>query len=257
MSDSADVVTSLARGIAVLRSLSVTDGPLTLAEVATRCNTTRATARRLLLTLEHLGYVASDGPTFWLRPRVMELGDAYLAGLGLPDLAHAHLERLADRVHDTTSLTVLDDDDIVYVDRVKASRVMTVNITVGTRFPAYIMSSGRVLLADLPVPELSRRVDAFPDEDLREHHSTRAEIQSAIDHARTDGFAITDKELDPALRSIAAPVRDSSGRAVAAVNVATSATRTSVDQLRMEILPELLTTTAAISAALAGTATPA
>jgi IclR family pca regulon transcriptional regulator len=247
-----DSVASLLRGIDVILILSGADRPLTLAEVARLADTTRATARRLLLTLEKLGYVSSDGPMFWLRPKVMEFGDTYLDVLGLPRIAHPHLALLAERVRDTCSLTVLDDDTVVYVDRVKGSRMMTVNIAVGTRLPAFAMSSGRVLLAGLPTEELRTFLDELQAEPLTGHTLTsRGEIEKKISRARKDGYAITDQELDPALRSIAAPVHGPDGRTVAAVNVATQVTRTSVQELRQEILPELLATARAIEAELA------
>jgi IclR family pca regulon transcriptional regulator len=247
-----DSVASLLRGLDVMLILSGADRPLSLAEVARLADTTRATARRLLLTLEKLGYVSSDGPMFWLRPKVMEFGDRYLDVLGLPRVVHPHLALLAERVRDTCSLTVLDGDTVVYVDRVKGSRMMTVNIAVGTRLPAFAMSSGRVLLAGLSTEELQVFLGELHPEPLTGHTLTsRAEIEKMIGRARKDGYAITDQELDPALRSIAAPVHGPDGRTVAAVNVATQVTRTSVQELRQEILPELLATAQAIEADLA------
>lgn len=246
------MVTSLLRGLDVLGILSGSDQPLSLAEVARLGGTTRATARRLLLTLERIGYVATDGPTFWLRPKVMELGDAYLDCLGLPRIAHPHLASLAERVRDTCSLTVLDEDTVVYVDRVKASRTMTVNIAIGTRLPAYAMSSGRVLLADLPEDEFAAYLDGLRAEPITGHTRTApTELASMVARARKDGYAIADQEIDPALRAVAAPVRGPDGRAVGAVNVATHVTRASLAQLHDEVLPELLATTHAIEAELA------
>lgn len=246
-----DRVTSLARGIKILRVLSEAGIPLSLAAVAERTDSTRATARRLLLSLQHVGYVATDGPTFWLRPQLMELGDLYLDRLGLPALARQHLALLAERVRDTCSLTILDGDTVVYVDRVKASRLMTVNIAVGTRLPAFIMSSGRVLLADLPPEELEDYLRTLtPGRVAGCTRSFPEEIKGIIERARVDGFAIADQELDPTLRSIAAPVY-ADGRAVAAVNISTPVGRTSSRQLREEVLPELLQTTRAIGAELA------
>lgn len=250
-----DVVSSFARGLEVLGILSGSEQPISLAEIARAADTTRATARRLLLTLERIGYVATDGPTFWLRPKVMELGDAYLDGLGLPRIAHPHLASLAERVRDTCSLTVLDGDTVVYVDRVKAPRMMTVNIAVGTRLPAYAMSSGRVLLAALPDPELEAFLRGLHAEPITGRTRTaREDVAALIKQARKDGYAITDQELDPVLRSVAVPVRGRDGRAVGAVNVATHVTRTSLEQLRDEVLPELLTATRSIEAELAAAA---
>lgn len=247
-----ETVTSLLRGLDVLGVLGASERPLSLAEVARLAGTTRATARRLLLTLEQIGYVATAGPTFWLQPKVMELGDAYLDGLRLPEIAHPHLASLAERVRDTCSLTVLDGDTVVYVDRVKAPRMMTVNIAIGTRLPAYAMSSGRVLLSDLPDDRLAAFLDGLRAEPITGYTRTaRAELASMVERAGRDGYAIADQELDPALRSVAAPVRGPDGRAVGAVNVATHVTRASLEQLHDDVLPELLATTQAIETDLA------
>lgn len=246
-----ELVGSLLGGLNVIGILSRSDEPLTLAEVARLADTSRATARRLLLTLERDGYVAVEGPLFRLRPRVMELGDAYLAGLGLPRLAHPHLVDLSVRVRDTCSLTVLVEGDVIYVDRVKADRMMTVNIAVGTRLPAYAMSSGRVLLADLDKADLRHYLVRLDEAELTGPliRST-GDVVAAVVAARADGFAITDQELDPGLRSVAAPVRGPDGRVVAAANVSTHVNRTSLEQMRFEILPELLHATREIEKAL-------
>lgn len=255
-----DTVASLLRGLEVIGILARADRPLSLAEIARLADTTRATARRLLLTLEGVGYVSSDGPTFWLRPRIMELGDTYLEVLALPRIAHPHLSELAERVRDTCSLTVLDRDSVVYVDRVKGPRLMNVNIAVGSRFPAYSMSSGRVLLADLSDAELQDYLARLQGEPLVAAPGTAATVTTPEDvarvvrRAREDGYSVTDQELDPALRSIAVAVHGPDGRAVAAVNVSTHVTRTTVQQLHDEVLPDLLAAVRAIEEDLAGQA---
>ena len=142
-------VQSLERGLAVIRAFGPEDPELTLSDVARRTGLTRAAARRFLLTLADLGYVRSDGRLFALTPRVLELGYAYLSSLSLPEVAEPHLERLAAEVRESSSVSVLDGDEIVYVGRVPTSRIMRVAINVGTRFPAYATSMGRVLLAAL------------------------------------------------------------------------------------------------------------
>ncbi|GAB3905981.1 hypothetical protein GCM10027612_76470 [Microbispora bryophytorum subsp. camponoti] len=143
-------VQSLARGLAVIRAFDAASPELTLSEVARKTGLTRAAARRFLLTLAGLGYVRTDGRLFSLSPRVLELGYAYLSSLSLPEVALPHLERLAAEVHESASVSVLDDTDIVYVARVPTARIMRVTIAIGTRFPAYCTSMGRVLLAGLP-----------------------------------------------------------------------------------------------------------
>src|SRR5919205_75546 len=147
-------VRSLERGLAVIRAFDASAPELTLSDVARLTGLTRAAARRFLLTLVDLGYVRFDGRLFSLTPRVLELGYAYLSGLTLPDIAEPHLEWLAREVGESSSMSVLDGEDVVYVARVPTSRIMTVAINVGTRFPAYATSMGRVLLAGLSVGAL-------------------------------------------------------------------------------------------------------
>src|SRR5690606_426999 len=149
-------VQSLERGLAVIRAFDADHPELTLSEVARACDLTRAAARRFLLTLVDLGYMRTDGRLFALSPRVLELGYAYLSSLTLPEVAEPHLERLVAQVRESSSVCVLDGDDVVYVARVPTSRIMTVTINVGTRFPAYATSMGRVLLAGLPDEELDK-----------------------------------------------------------------------------------------------------
>ena len=152
-------VQSLERGLAVIRAFGADDPELTLSDVARRTGLTRAAARRFLLTLTDLGYVRTDGKQFALTPRVLDLGYAFLSSLTLPEVAEPHLERLAAELRESSSVSVLDGDEIVYVARVPTSRIMRVSINVGTRFPAYATSMGRVLLAALPEPELTAYLD--------------------------------------------------------------------------------------------------
>jgi IclR family pca regulon transcriptional regulator len=147
---SSDYVQSLGRGLAVIRSFDAEHPRRTLSDVAKATDLTRATARRFLLTLVELGYVRTDGSVFWLTPWVLELGYSYLSSLTLPEVAGPHLESLAKQVHESTSVSILDGEDVVYVARVPVSRIMTVSITIGTQFPAFATSMGRVLLAGLP-----------------------------------------------------------------------------------------------------------
>ncbi|MET0416332.1 MAG: IclR family transcriptional regulator C-terminal domain-containing protein [Actinoplanes sp.] len=242
-------VQSLERGLAVIRAFDADHPELTLSEVARICDLTRAAARRFLLTLADLGYVRTDGRHFSLTPRVLELGYSFLSSLSLPELAAPHLERLAAEVHESSSLSILDGDDIVYVARVPTSRIMTVGITVGTRFPAYATSMGRVLLAALPEPALEAylarvRLDRLTARTL----TTTAALRAALTRVRTRGHAIVDQELEEGLRAVAAPIHDSSGAVAGAVNVSAHAARLTVDQIRRRLLPPLLATTAAIDA---------
>jgi IclR family pca regulon transcriptional regulator len=234
-------VQSLERGLAVIRAFGADDPELTLSDVARRTGLTRAAARRFLLTLVDLGYVRSDGRRFALTPRVLELGYAFLSALSLPEVAEPHLERLAAELRESSSVSVLDGDEIVYVGRVPTSRIMRVSINVGTRFPAYATSMGRVLLAGLPEPELEVYLARAQLTPLTTRAiDNAADLRAELARVRVQGWALVDQELEEGLRSIAAPIRDSGGRVVAAVNVSTHASRVTPDDVRGTLLPRLL-----------------
>jgi IclR family transcriptional regulator, pca regulon regulatory protein len=242
-------VRSFERGLAVIRAFDARHQELTLSEVARSCGLTRAAARRFLLTLADLGYVHTDGKLFRLSPRVLELGYAYLSSFSLPDIAQPHLERLVAEVHESSSLCVLDGEDIVYVARVPVSRIMTTSITVGTRFPAYATSVGRVLLAHLPEPEREALLARTEPGPLTEHTVPSADrLREELSQVRRQGHAVVDQELEEGLRSVAAPVHDGDGTVVAAVNIPVHASRHSPGSLRRELLPPLLDAVARIEA---------
>ncbi|HEX8007314.1 MAG TPA: IclR family transcriptional regulator C-terminal domain-containing protein, partial [Trebonia sp.] len=191
----------------------------------------------------------TDGRLFSLSPRVLELGYAYLSSLSLPEVALPHLERLVAEVHESASVSVLDDADVVYVARVPTTRIMRVTIAIGTRFPAHCTSMGRVLLAGLPPAEL----DAFLDANRLERLTPRTvtspvALRGELDRVRAQGWAMVDQELEEGLRSIAAPIRNRAGRAVAAVNLSSHASRTTLESARRDLLPPLLATAARIEA---------
>lgn len=239
-------VQSLDRGLAVIRALSEAE-PLTVSEVARETDLTRATARRFLLTLQQLGYARVDGGRFSLTARVLELGYAYLSSLSLPQVAQPHLVRLVERVHESSSLSVLDGPDVVYVARVPTQRIMTVTISVGTRFPAYATSMGRVLLAALEPAELDAILEAAELRPITAGTVTSAtELRAVLERVARQGWALVDQELENGLRSIAVPIRGAGGTVVAAVNVSTHATRTSLDVMRRVLLPALQDAAAAI-----------
>jgi IclR family transcriptional regulator, pca regulon regulatory protein len=233
-------VQSLARGLSVIRAFDAGTPALTLSDVARRTGLTRAAARRFLLTLADVGYVRFDGRLFSLSPRVLELGYAYLSSLSLPDIAEPHLEWLVGQVGESSSMSVLDGDDIVYVARVPTSRIMTVAINVGTRFPAYATSMGRVLLAGLDPEALE---EYLKQADLRPlTPSTVADAESlraVLDGVREQGWAMVDQELEAGLRSIAVPVHDRAGSVTAAVNVSAHVSRISKETARRRLLPTL------------------
>src|SRR5262245_14594654 len=244
-----DFVQSLDRGLAVIRAFGPDRERLSLSEVARATGLTRAAARRFLLTLVKLGYVRSDGREFSLRPRVLELGYAYLSRLALPEVAEPHLEDISAKLHESSSISVLDGHHIVYVARVATKRIMTVAISVGTRFPAYAASMGRVLLAGLNEEELERYLAEATFEAFTELTVTDPDrLRQLIAQVRRDGYSIIDQELEHGLRAIAAPIHDPSGAVTAAINVSAHASRLSPDAMRTELLPALLETARNIEA---------
>ncbi|GGC86198.1 IclR family transcriptional regulator [Tersicoccus solisilvae] len=242
-------VQSLARGLEVIRAFDAAHAELSLSDVARRTGLTRATARRFLLTLVELGYVRTDGRLFRLTPQVLRLGYAYLSSMGLTDIAQPHLEALSARLGESTSASVLDGAEIVYVARVATRRLMMVGISVGTRFPAYATSMGRVLLAAQPAAEAADLLDRFPPTALTSRTLTdRTALLREIDRVRAQGYAVVDQELEAGLRSAAAPVHGASGEVVAAVNVSMSALHSPSPEPGAAVLEGLLATAAAISA---------
>ncbi|GII54277.1 IclR family transcriptional regulator [Planotetraspora thailandica] len=242
-------VQSLERGLAVIRAFDADNPELTLSEVAARTDLTRAAARRFLLTMVDLGYMNSDGRLFRLSPRVLELGYSYLSSLSFPDIAEPHLERLVAEVKESASMSVLDGDDIVYVTRVPTSRIMSVSIMVGTRFPAYVTSMGRVLLADLSDEEVDRRLKGitFESHTSRTITSDQA-LRTELQRVRAQGYAIVDQELEEGLRSVATPIRARTGSVIAAINIPVHAARYTVESMRRDLVPPLLATAARIEA---------
>jgi IclR family pca regulon transcriptional regulator len=238
-----DFVQSLERGLAVIRAFDADHPQLTLSEVARATGLTRAAARRFLLTLVELGYVRTDGRLFSLRPRVLELGYAYLSSLSLPEVALPHLEALVAEVHESSSLSVLDGEDVVYVARVPTKRIMTVAISVGTHFPAYATSMGRVLLAGQPDAWLDEYLATADLRPLTRRTVTDPErLRAVVQRTRAQGFTLVDQELEEGLRSLAVPVHGEDGRVVAAVNVSAHASRGTSDVIRKLLLPPLQAT---------------
>lgn len=229
----ADFLQSLARGLAVMAAMR-TPGGDTLADLAARVGQPRATTRRTLISLHTLGY-ATTGPELHshrnrhrLLPSVFDLGYTALSRLTLDELIQPHLVTLAREAQDSASAAVLDGDEVRYIARTPITRVMSVDIAVGTRLPAHATSLGRVLLADLRAAPEARAVDVAAGVDV-----------AVLDQVRQDGYAIVDEELEEGLRSVAMPVRGRAGRAVAAINVARHASRGSVEDLRTTVLPAL------------------
>ena len=254
--DSGEFVQSLERGLSVIRAFDAEHSRLTLSEVATATGLSRAAARRFLHTLVHLGYMRTAGGRFELRPKILELGYAYLSSLTLPEVAMPHLEELVEEVHESSSVSELDGSDVVYIARVPTKRIMTVTISVGTRFPAYATSMGRVLLAAQPEPWLDAYLAGASLHHLTGHTITTANgLRQELRKIRARGWALIDQELEEGLRSLAAPIRDSDGAVIAAVNVATHAGRRSLDSIVADLLSPLLATAERIERDLASART--
>jgi IclR family transcriptional regulator, pca regulon regulatory protein len=237
---SGQYVQSLARGLSVIRAFSAEDPEMTLSEIARKTGLTRATSRRFLLTLVELGYVKTDGRMFVLTARVLELGFSYLSSLTLPEIAQPHLEQLAAGIHESTSASVLDGTDIVYVARVPTRRIMSVRINIGTRFPAYVTSMGRVLLSGLDDAELEQHLQAIDFASLTSRTVTsRKSLEAELERVRKQGWAMVDQELEEGLRSIAVPIRHASGTIIAAINVSTTVASHTVESILETLLPPL------------------
>jgi IclR family pca regulon transcriptional regulator len=244
-------VQSFARGLAVIRSFSATAPQQTLSEVAVATGLTRAGARRILLTLEGLGYVESQGRRFALTPKILDLGFAYLSSLPLWNLAEPVMEALVAEVKESCSAAVLEGDDIVYVLRVPTHKIMSINLGIGSRLPAWCTSMGRVLLAGLPAEARQRRLDAAPLKALTGRTLTDpAALNAAIDRVAQQGWCLVDQELEEGLVSLAAPVHDRAGRTIAALNISGQHNRTPPALMQQQFLPKLLDAARQISALL-------
>lgn len=241
-------VQSFARGLEVIRSFSANAPEQTLSEVAAQTGLTRAGARRILLTLQTLGYVQSDDRYFRLTPKILDLGFAYLTSMPMWDLAEPLMDQLVEKVHESCSTAVLDDLDIVYVLRVHTHKIMSTNLSVGSRLPAFWTSLGRVLLAGLPEDELHERLARLPRRQYTQYTAVDDDVLlERIREAREQGWCLLNQELEEGLSSIAAPIKDRAGHTIAALNISGHSNRTSVDKLKNELLPQLLQASQAIS----------
>ncbi len=243
-----DFVEALARGLDVLACFGSDRPEMTLSEVAAAADLARPTARRLLLTLEELGFVRSSGGQFRLTPKVLSLGMAYIGALGLWDIARPHLERLVARTGESSSMAQLDGSDIVYVARVAVPKLIALRVEIGTRFPAAQTSQGKVLLAALDPDRLAAALAEPSRSGLPPFIGRTAEqLADELSEVRARGWALADEELAPGVRSVAVPVRDGTGAVRAAVNVTVHAAETSLQTLVEEHLPALLRTAGEIS----------
>jgi IclR family transcriptional regulator, pca regulon regulatory protein len=246
---SPDFIEALARGLDVIRAFQPRQPVMSLTAVAVAAGLARPTARRILLTLQELGYVRGTDGGFELTPRVLELGLPYVLSRSRWEVARPHMEQLVGRTHESSSIAQLDGSDIVYVARVAVPKIITLAVTIGTRFPAMQTSLGKVLLAALP-PDEAERVLAEPSRSpiTPRWQPLKAERLAELRQVRARGWSLTDQQLAPGIRSVAAPLRDGDGTVVAAMNVTVHAAETPVEVLTGEYLPMLLQTAGAISA---------
>lgn len=251
-----DFVEALARGLDVIAAFRPGRPTMSLSEVAAETGLARPTARRFLLTLQRLGYVRAEATGYSLTPRVLELGTAYVQSLGLWDVAQPHMEALVARTNESTSIAQLDGSDVVYVARVAVPKIVTLSVSIGTRFPALQTSLGKVLLAALGDDEVEE-VLAQPSRSglVPAWVPDRQERRAVLREVRARGWALSDEQLARGIRSVAAPLRDGAGRVVAAMNVNAHAGETSLERLTQEHLPALLAAAADVSADFARLAT--
>jgi IclR family transcriptional regulator, pca regulon regulatory protein len=250
--DSPDFVVSLARGLDIIKAFGTSErnserpssmrppDALTLSEVAERTGLARAVVRRFLYTLVELGYVITDGKYFRLTAKILDLGYAYLSSFSLPKIAERFLEEVTLETKESSSASVLDEDEIVYVARVQTRRIMSVSLSIGSRLPAFCTSMGRVLLAHLPAEMLEKylkvtKFQRFTEKTISDPEALRKELSSVF----KQGYALVDQELEIGLRSLAVPVFAGGGRAVAAINIGTQAARISKSEVLQQFLPVL------------------
>jgi IclR family transcriptional regulator, pca regulon regulatory protein len=245
-----ETLQGLERGLAVIQAFSHDTPAMTLSEVARRTGISRATARRILLTLESLGFVRCDGRDFSLSPRVLCLGWAYLSSLSLWEIAQPFMADLADEVQETCSATTLDLPDIVLVARVPSRRILMMSLGVGSRLPAYATAMGRVLLAGLSDEDVAAHLAATDLEPLTHRTVTDpARLARVVGVVREQGFCLVDEELELGLRSLSVPLRGPDGRVAAALNLCAATARVSVEEMHARFLPRILVTAENISKA--------
>ncbi|MCP1574533.1 MULTISPECIES: IclR family transcriptional regulator domain-containing protein [Herbaspirillum] len=234
-------MTSLARGLAVIRAFSDSRRSLTIAQISQKTGIPRAAVRRCLHTLKQLGYADSDVNNFSLRPKILTLGYSYLSSTPLTVSAQPYLNNISRTLGESCSLAVLDDHEVLYVARSATSRVMSVALNTGSRLPAYCTSLGRAMLAHLPDDQLKAYFDKVKLRALTDKTVvSQKRLRDILAGVRENGYAVIDEELEVGLRSIAVPVRGASGNVLAALNVGAQAARVSVAQMEEEILPVLL-----------------
>jgi IclR family pca regulon transcriptional regulator len=233
-----DYVNALARGLEVIKVFTRYTPKMTLSEVSQATGMTRATVRRFLLTLAHEGYVEISGKHFSLRPKILELGFSALSSMELWDVVQPVIDDLSMKLSESCFAAVLDEDSVIYVARATPSnRRMNVGISIGSRVPAYCVSTGRVLLAALPEEQLHRYIETMTLTKFTPNTITsKVQLRSVLEEVRRQGWSIVDQELEVGLRSLSVPIRDGSDQIVAALNVCCPSIRISLEEMKTRIL---------------------
>ncbi len=234
-------MTSLARGLAVIQAFSQRRRHLTISQVSTTTGLSRAAVRRCLYTLAKLGFAGSDDNRhFFLRPRILALGHSYISSMPLATAAQPVLEHISHLLHESCSIATLDGIEIVYIARANVTRIMSIDLGVGSRLPAFCTSMGRAILANLPPEELESVLARVEFKRYTERTITNpAKLTQALRLIRRDGYSIIDQELEHGLRSMAVPIQNPSGKVVAALNIGAHAQRVSIQEMQTKFLPHL------------------
>ena len=234
-------MTSLARGLAVIQAFSQRRHHLTISQLSTTTGLSRAAVRRCLYTLAKLGFAGSDDNRhFFLRPRILALGHSYISSMPLATAAQPVLEHISRQLHESCSIATLDGVDIVYIARANVTRIMSIDLGVGSRLPAFCTSMGRAILANLPPEELEAILARVEFKRYTERTITNpAKLTQALRQIRRDGYSIIDQELEHGLRSMAVPIQNPSGKVVAALNIGAHAQRVSIQDMQTKFLPHL------------------
>jgi IclR family transcriptional regulator, pca regulon regulatory protein len=234
-------MTSLARGLAVIQAFSQRRLPLTISQISNKTGFSRAAVRRCLYTLKQLGFAGSDdGRHFFLRPRILALGHSYISSMPLATAAQPVLEHISHLLHESCSMAALDGLEIVYIARANMTRIMSIDLGVGTRLPAFCTSMGRVLLANLSPEELEFFFGHVQFTRFTERTITTAQkLRQALRVVQRNGYSIVDQELEHGLRSMAVPVQNLSGKVAAALNIGAHAQRVSIQTMQTAFLPHL------------------
>jgi IclR family pca regulon transcriptional regulator len=244
-------MTSLARGLAVVRAFSDRRRSLTIAQISHKTGIPRAAVRRCLHTLKQLGYADSEANNFTLKPKILTLGYSYLSSTPLTVSAQPYMDQISRTLNESCSLAVLDGNDVLYVSRSSTSRIMSVALNVGSRLPAYCTSLGRAMLAYLPDDAVSAYFNSVELKAYTERTVvSQKRLKEILTETREAGFTIVEEELEIGLRSIAVPVRGASGSVVAALNIGAQATRVTSRQMKESFLPVLLKGSQELSALL-------